>query len=161
MHMECLRCFAPQYSTVCPLAALTWVAVYACVPPDSSIMIPLDTVKTRLVTQTAQPGVVPYRGVLPTLSRVVREEGLGPIYRSLTPRLMSVVPMIGIQVRCCTPDVCSVLTKCFAFITYSTRSLVCVCAILCFCFLATRSKENYEYHFSIFCILVVIPTLQA
>lgn len=65
-------------------------------------MIPLDTVKTRLVTQTVQAGVVPYKGVLQTLSRVVREEGLGPIYRSLTPRLVSVVPMIGIQVsyRC-------------------------------------------------------------
>lgn len=61
-------------------------------------MIPMDTVKTRLVTQTAQAGVVPYKGVLGTLTRIVREEGLGPIYRSLTPRLVSVVPMIGIQV---------------------------------------------------------------
>ncbi|CAM9400155.1 unnamed protein product [Ectocarpus sp. 4 AP-2014] len=61
------------------------------------IMIPMDTVKTRLVTQTAQAGVVPYKGVLQTLTRIVREEGLGPIYRSLTPRLVSVVPMIGIQ----------------------------------------------------------------
>ncbi|CAM9453266.1 unnamed protein product, partial [Hapterophycus canaliculatus] len=61
------------------------------------IMIPMDTVKTRLVTQTAQAGVVPYKGVLQTLSRIVKEEGLGPIYRSLTPRLVSVVPMIGIQ----------------------------------------------------------------
>ncbi|CAM9516031.1 unnamed protein product [Scytosiphon promiscuus] len=61
------------------------------------IMIPMDTVKTRLVTQTAQAGVVPYKGVLRTLSRIIKEEGLGPIYRSLTPRLVSVVPMIGIQ----------------------------------------------------------------
>lgn len=64
-----------------------------------SIMIPMDTVKTRLVTQTAQAGVVPYKGVLRTLTRIVKEEGVGPIYRSLTPRLVSVVPMIGIQVR--------------------------------------------------------------
>lgn len=61
-------------------------------------MIPMDTVKTRLVTQVAQPGVEPYKGVLQTLSRVVKEEGLGSVYRSLTPRLVSVVPMIGIQV---------------------------------------------------------------
>eukprot|EP00903_Cladosiphon_okamuranus_P012134 g11383.t1 len=61
------------------------------------IMIPMDTVKTRLVTQTAQAGVVPYKGVLQTLARIVKEEGIGPIYRSLTPRLVSVVPMIGIQ----------------------------------------------------------------
>lgn len=61
-------------------------------------MIPMDTVKTRLVTQTVQPGVVPYQGVLNTLSRIIKEEGFRPIYRSLTPRLVSVVPMIGIQV---------------------------------------------------------------
>eukprot|EP00904_Undaria_pinnatifida_P012332 jgi/Undpi1/8229/HiC_scaffold_25.g10699.m1 len=61
------------------------------------IMIPMDTVKTRLVTQVAQPGVVPYQGVLKTLSRIIKEEGFRPIYRSLTPRLVSVVPMIGIQ----------------------------------------------------------------
>lgn len=61
-------------------------------------MIPMDTVKTRLVTQTVQAGVVPYKGVISTLTRIVREEGVGPIYRSLTPRLASVVPMIGIQV---------------------------------------------------------------
>lgn len=70
-------------------------------------MIPMDTVKTRLVTQTVQAGVVPYKGVLRTLSRIIKEEGLGPIYRSLTPRLVSVVPMIGIQVRVrmCVPPV--------------------------------------------------------
>lgn len=61
------------------------------------IMIPMDTVKTRLVTQTAQAGLVPYRGVLRTLVRVVKEEGAGSMYRALTPRLVSVVPMIGIQ----------------------------------------------------------------
>lgn len=70
-------------------------------------MIPMDTVKTRLVTQTVQAGVVPYKGVLRTLSRIVKEEGLGPIYRSLTPRLVSVVPMIGIQVCACACVVAS------------------------------------------------------
>lgn len=61
-------------------------------------MIPMDTVKTRIVTQTVDAGVAPYRGVLGTLARVVKEEGVGSIYRALTPRLVSVVPMIGIQV---------------------------------------------------------------
>lgn len=70
-----------------------------------SIMIPMDTVKTRIVTQTAQAGVEPYKGVLRTLSRIIREEGVGPIYRSLTPRLVSVVPMIGIQVRAITRSI--------------------------------------------------------
>lgn len=61
-------------------------------------MIPIDTVKTRLVTQVVQDGIVPYKGVVNTLVRVVRDEGLGSMYRALPPRLVSVVPMIGIQV---------------------------------------------------------------
>ncbi|CAM9876887.1 unnamed protein product [Discosporangium mesarthrocarpum] len=72
------------------------------------LMIPLDTVKTRLVTQpsaaaaaaTAAAGggqVVLYKGVLDCALRVAKEEGVGALYRSLTPRLVSVVPMIGIQ----------------------------------------------------------------
>ena len=88
-----------------------------------SIMIPMDTVKTRLVTQTAQPGVVPYKGVLRTLSRIVKEEGVGPIYRSLTPRLVSVVPMIGIQVRGCRPSLMRMSGASPCSATCCTRSL--------------------------------------
>lgn len=62
-------------------------------------MIPLDTAKTRIVTQTVQAGVEPYRGVISTMGRVAQEEGVGALYRSLVPRLVSVTPMIGIQVR--------------------------------------------------------------
>lgn len=62
-------------------------------------MIPLDTAKTRIVTQTVQAGVEPYRGIISTLGRVAQEEGVGALYRSLVPRLVSVMPMMGIQVR--------------------------------------------------------------
>lgn len=61
------------------------------------VMIPLDTVKTRLVTQARFPDLVPYKGILDCAVRVSKEEGIGAFYRGLTPRLISVVPMIGIQ----------------------------------------------------------------
>lgn len=63
------------------------------------IMIPLDTIKTRLVTQSAAStaGKVAYKGIVDCGVRVVREEGARALYRGLTPRLVSVVPMIGIQ----------------------------------------------------------------
>ena len=61
------------------------------------IMIPMDTVKTRLVTQMNYPELVPYNGINDCFRRVLKEEGIGAFYRGLTPRLLSVVPMIGIQ----------------------------------------------------------------
>lgn len=61
------------------------------------IMIPMDTVKTRLVTQLNYPDLVPYKGINDCFRRVLAEEGVGAFYRGLTPRLLSVVPMIGIQ----------------------------------------------------------------
>lgn len=65
------------------------------------IMIPMDTIKTRLVTQMSSAatatGVVPYKGIADCAVRVFREEGIGTFYRGLAPRLISVVPMIGIQ----------------------------------------------------------------
>mmetsp|Transcript_24106 Transcript_24106/g.52026 ORF Transcript_24106/g.52026 Transcript_24106/m.52026 type:complete len:468 (+) Transcript_24106:39-1442(+) len=61
------------------------------------IMIPMDTVKTRLVTQLNYPDLVSYTGINDCFKRVLKEEGIGAFYRGLTPRLLSVVPMIGIQ----------------------------------------------------------------
>lgn len=61
------------------------------------IMIPMDTVKTRLVTQLNYPDLVSYTGINDCFKRVLTEEGIGAFYRGLTPRLLSVVPMIGIQ----------------------------------------------------------------
>ena len=57
----------------------------------------MDTVKTRLVTQLNYPDLVPYKGISDCFQRVLKEEGVGAFYRGLTPRLLSVVPMIGIQ----------------------------------------------------------------
>ena len=64
-----------------------------------TVMIPMDTVKTRLVIQGAQ-GVasgVGYTGVRNCFYRMFKEEGLLTFYRALPPRLGSVVPMIAIQ----------------------------------------------------------------
>jgi len=63
-----------------------------------SIMIPMDTVKTRLVTMGS--GGVQYKGIVDCARTVFREEGLSAFYKGLPPRLLSVVPMIGIQFGC-------------------------------------------------------------
>lgn len=78
-----------------------------------TIMIPMDTIKTRLVTQigratatttiatsagvVAASANVPYKGIVDCAVRVFREEGMLAFYKGLPPRLVSVVPMIGIQ----------------------------------------------------------------
>ncbi|CAM9151879.1 unnamed protein product [Ectocarpus sp. 13 AM-2016] len=61
-----------------------------------TIMIPMDTVKTRLVTQSSASTVM-YSGILNCFTRMLREEGVTSFYNSLSPRLVSVVPMIGVQ----------------------------------------------------------------
>lgn len=60
------------------------------------MMIPVDTVKTRIVTQ--RPGAEKhYTGMLDCVVKVVETEGVSALYKALPPRLMAVVPMIGIQ----------------------------------------------------------------
>lgn len=63
------------------------------------VMIPMDTIKTRLVIQTGSSAIshTAYKGVTDCFLRICREEGIGSFYRSLPPRLLSVVPMIAIQ----------------------------------------------------------------
>ena len=58
----------------------------------------MDTIKTRLVTM--QVGGTAYKGILDCARTVAREEGIGAFYKGLPPRLLSVVPMIGIQFGC-------------------------------------------------------------
>lgn len=62
-----------------------------------TVMIPMDTIKTRLVIQTTKHSHIAYKGVTDCLVRIIREEGVGTLYRALPPRLLAVVPMIAIQ----------------------------------------------------------------
>jgi len=59
------------------------------------VMMPMDTIKTRLMTQALNP--VPYQGMRDCAVRMLSEEGMASFYRGLTPRLISVVPTVGIQ----------------------------------------------------------------
>eukprot|EP01038_Epipyxis_sp_PR26KG_P012968 gene12968-17389_t len=60
------------------------------------VMIPIDTIKTRIVTQ--RPGTEQhYSGMVDCMEKILRNEGIGSFYKALGPRLLSVVPMIGIQ----------------------------------------------------------------
>jgi hypothetical protein len=75
-------------------------AVMGCIASGTTvcIMIPMDTIKTRLVTQASGKVVgEAYKGIIDCAVRVAREEGMGTFYRGLPPRLVSVMPMIGIQ----------------------------------------------------------------
>jgi len=75
-------------------------SIMGCVASATTvcIMIPLDTIKTRLVTQVSGPSTADaYKGIVDCAIRVYREEGMRTFYRGLAPRLISVVPMIGIQ----------------------------------------------------------------
>ena len=73
-------------------------SVMGCIASATTvcIMIPMDTVKTRLVTQMNYPDLAAYAGINDCFRTVLKEEGIGAFYRGLTPRLLSVVPMIGI-----------------------------------------------------------------
>ena len=64
-------------------------AAFAC-----CVMIPIDTVKTRIVMSQRGGGSL---GVFETLSNILQGEGIFALYKALPPRLLSVVPMIGIQ----------------------------------------------------------------
>jgi solute carrier family 25 S-adenosylmethionine transporter 26 len=59
------------------------------------VMIPIDTIKTRLVMQDSHHIV--YHGMWDCLTQILRHEGVWSLYRALPPRLTAVVPMIGIQ----------------------------------------------------------------
>ena len=64
-------------------------AAFAC-----CVMIPIDTVKTRIVmSQRGGDGL----GIIETLQSILKNEGVAALYKALPPRLLSVVPMIGIQ----------------------------------------------------------------
>ena len=61
-----------------------------------SVMIPVDTIKTRIVTQHPGDERI-YNGVIDTFMKIMNTEGAGAFYRALPPRLMAVMPMMGIQ----------------------------------------------------------------
>ena len=64
-------------------------AAFAC-----CVMIPIDTVKTRIVMSQRGGDTL---GVIDTLQSILKNEGVFALYKALPPRLLSVVPMIGIQ----------------------------------------------------------------
>jgi Mitochondrial carrier protein len=75
-------------------------SIMGCVASTATVclMIPMDTIKTRLVSQAGRAASdQAYKGIIDCAVRVFREEGIGTFYRGLPPRLVSVVPMIGIQ----------------------------------------------------------------
>lgn len=61
----------------------------------ASTSTPLDVIKTRLQA-TPPPGVEPYKGWLPTLNRIVAEEGAAGLFKGVGPRTIIISPLFGI-----------------------------------------------------------------
>ena len=89
-HLKLLLCNRPPSNFENTAMGCLSSAATVCV------MIPMDTIKTRLVTQAAG-STRTYLGIADCFRTVLREEGAGAFYKGLPPRLLSVVPMIGIQ----------------------------------------------------------------
>uniref|UniRef100_A0A6U4GJ12 Mitochondrial carrier protein n=1 Tax=Phaeomonas parva TaxID=124430 RepID=A0A6U4GJ12_9STRA len=54
---------------------------------------PLDVVKTRMQKQVILPGETPkYAGMISGIGVIAREEGVGALWRGITPRLMRIMP---------------------------------------------------------------------
>ena len=56
---------------------------------------PLDVIKTRMQA-TPPPGVAPYKGWVPTVTRIVSEEGAGALFKGVGPRTIIISPLFGI-----------------------------------------------------------------
>mmetsp|Transcript_17048 Transcript_17048/g.35443 ORF Transcript_17048/g.35443 Transcript_17048/m.35443 type:complete len:325 (-) Transcript_17048:193-1167(-) len=59
------------------------------------IMTPVDVIKTRLMTQKAG-AVVQYSGIIPTLKKIVAEEGPASLFKGVIPRILFLAPLAGI-----------------------------------------------------------------
>jgi len=77
------------------LAGATAGAIGSCAT------IPFDVVKTRLQTQATLPRHEQrYKGVIPTLKLIYKEEGARGLTRGLIPRLIYIVPTSSITFTC-------------------------------------------------------------
>ena len=61
------------------------------------IMTPIDVVKTRLMTQAAVVGAVPYTGVVDCVSTMLRTEGPGIFLAGIRPRMAYMGPLWALQ----------------------------------------------------------------
>mmetsp|Transcript_38945 Transcript_38945/g.76135 ORF Transcript_38945/g.76135 Transcript_38945/m.76135 type:complete len:305 (+) Transcript_38945:87-1001(+) len=87
------RKLADDRGMITPLGALGASTAAGVVGASSST--PLDVIKTRLQAKTA-PGVVPYKGWLPTVNRIIAEEGAKALFKGVGPRTIIISPLFGI-----------------------------------------------------------------
>lgn len=87
------RKLADDNGKISTLGALTGSTAAGIVAASGST--PLDVIKTRLQAKPA-PGVTPYKGWLPTVSRIVAEEGAGALLKGVGPRTIIISPLFGI-----------------------------------------------------------------
>lgn len=82
-----------ENGNISSMGALTASTCAGIVGASSST--PLDVIKTRMQA-TPPPGVDPYKGWLPTVSRIIREEGAAALFKGVGPRTIIISPLFGI-----------------------------------------------------------------
>ena len=60
---------------------------------SSTIIFPLDTLKTRLALRKTDQ----YRGIVDAATSIYRKEGIKVFYRGLTPNILGIIPYSGIE----------------------------------------------------------------
>lgn len=63
--------------------------------PASIVVTPMDVVKTRL-TMEPSPGVEPYKNGWDCVQRIVKEEGVGTLFKGCLSRVLRISPQFGI-----------------------------------------------------------------
>jgi solute carrier family 25 S-adenosylmethionine transporter 26 len=58
---------------------------------------PIDVIKTRLMTQAAVPGAIPYNGVVDCVRTMLRTEGAGAFLAGIRPRMAYMGPLWALQ----------------------------------------------------------------
>ena len=68
-----------------------------CASLSHALATPIDVVKTRLMTQAAVVGAVPYTGVVDCVSTMLRTEGPGIFLAGIRPRMAYMGPLWALQ----------------------------------------------------------------
>ncbi|ODQ63378.1 mitochondrial inner membrane transporter [Nadsonia fulvescens var. elongata DSM 6958] len=61
------------------------------------VMYPLDVVKTRMQLQVAGTGEVPYKSMFDCFSRIIKQEGLGRLYRGINAPILMEAPKRAVK----------------------------------------------------------------
>ena len=74
----------------------TFIAGISAGSIAAALVTPMDVVKTRL--QRKYQGEAPYKGIRDCWSKIIKEEGVGALFKGVVPRVFIVSPLFAITV---------------------------------------------------------------